>query len=134
TLREQIQVSEPARTEVTLLQFSLVREMAALSEVLLTGDPTAEADYDQAYQQEDSIFRKLEGYAAQLGPEVVTKVVEVREQAHVWHTTAADAGDLLESARSGEVRRRRERRLFEELLETTRELDGAILHRTEEIR
>lgn len=134
-LRRQIQASEPARTLVTSLQFNLVREMSALSEVMLTGDSTARDDYDQALQSEDSIYRELADYARELDPVVVDRLAEVRRAALIWHDRAANADDLLEEYGDPTgPRPQRERRLFADLLVLTRELDQAIAAHTQEVR
>ena len=134
-LRRDIQGSEPARTLVTSLQFNLVREMAALTEAMLSGDTAAAAEYDEAVLHEDSLYRRLEPLIRQLGPDVVAQYQEVRRLALLWHDRAADAQDLLAEGRvSGAIPRRRERRLFDELLDSTGELDATILRRSIAIR
>lgn len=134
-LREDIEASEPSRTLVTALQFNLVREMAALSELMLTADTASTTEYDASLLREDSIYRELEPLVRQLGPEVVAQYQEVRRLALLWHDRAADAQELLaDPMLPSDPPRRRERRLFDELLESTARLDAAILQRTMDIR
>src|SRR5690606_23209925 len=135
SLRSTIEASEPARTHVTAVQFNLAREMAALSELLLTGDETSAEEYESALVVEDSIYRELEPLTQELGPEVLQRYQEVRRLSTLWHERAADAQDLLaDGSEPEEQPRRRERRLFESLLAATDELDRAILRQTNETR
>ncbi|HEX6927376.1 MAG TPA: HAMP domain-containing sensor histidine kinase [Longimicrobiaceae bacterium] len=134
-LREQIEAAEPARNEVTSLEFNLVREMAALSELMLTADPSAREEYEEALEREDSIYRELENHARALSPEVVERLAEVRLAALLWHSRVTDAEDLLEEyGEPDHPRPRRERRLFGELLILTRQLDEAIVEHTRTVR
>ena len=135
SLRQEIEGSEPARTLVTSLQFHLGRQMSALSELMLTGDSASTGEYAAALLIEDSIYGRLAPLARELGPEVTRRYEEVRGLDVVWHDRSANARELLtESGVATDMQGRRERQLFERLLDATAELDAAILTRTMQIR
>ena len=89
-LRAEIVAAEPARTLVLRWQINLVREMAALSELVLTGDSDHAADYTAAWSAERSIADSLPTLAARLSPEVSARVAEARERAGQWHARIRD--------------------------------------------
>src|SRR5690606_34526482 len=95
----------------------------------------AATEYEAALIEEDSLFRAVEPLVRMLGGEVMGPYEEVRRRALIWHGRAADVRDLmLEEDGVIEPPRRRERRLFRELLQATNDLDRAILRRTEQLR
>ena len=93
-LRREIEASEPARTLVNRLQFNLVREMAALSDVLLGGDGAPVETYSAAFDQERALFVELDTLAARLGPGVEAKLSEARDLAGQWHARAANVAQI----------------------------------------
>ncbi|HEX2165951.1 MAG TPA: HAMP domain-containing sensor histidine kinase [Longimicrobiales bacterium] len=132
-LRAQIEASEPARTLVMRWQFDLVREMAALSEVLLTGDNTP---YDGAPRvDERRIYEQLEPLAARLGPEVMRELGEARAVVDLWHERVSE--EELRQQRAEGVRLMdipRERTLFSRALRSVAAVDSVIIRETDEIR
>ena len=126
-LRQSIEASEPARTLVTRLQFSLAREMAALGEVELSGHEAAARTYAPARAAEKVILEELAPLAARLGPEVHTRYTHTRELAERWHSLVAD-DEIFRSRNDGaRARLPRERALFEEVLRGASSTDSAIL-------
>jgi len=116
-LREEISVAEPMRTLVTRWQFTLVRQLAAIDEQLLTGDTTQRETYREALLQERQITNELAPLARQLGPRVVEQFGRARALTEQWHARVREE-DIF---RYGGIRQPR--------LEVSRELDlfGRIL-------
>lgn len=134
-LRVELEAAEPARTLVTSLQASLVQQMAALSELLLTGDTTAAEDHAEAVAREESIYRDLQPLVQRLGRDVLAGYVEVRLQAGLWRERTVGLDELLESPPTpGQPRPRRERALFDQVVDATTALDAAILRHGDAIR
>ena len=130
-LRHEIEASEPARTLVNRLQFNLVREMAALSDVLLGGDGAPVETYSAAFDQERTLFIELDTLATRLGPSVEMKLAEAQALAEQWHARAATIAQVrsrVEHPDSLELPR--EGALFEQVLRATAALDSVILQVT----
>ena len=66
-LRAQISASEPARTLVMQWQFDLVRQVAALNQLLVTGDSAQGAIYDEAFANERRVAAALGEMVEDLG-------------------------------------------------------------------
>lgn len=131
-LRQEIVVSEPARTVVMRWQFNLVREMAALSELLVSGDTAQVRAYTTALQEERELHRRAAQLVRPLGPDVVEQFAEARTLAERWHTRVnQDTVVQLWQAGTRLMDIPRERRLFEEVLMSVAELDSAIVDATE---
>jgi signal transduction histidine kinase len=130
SLRARIELSEPARTLVMQWQFDLVREIAALNELLLTGDSIQTAIYDQAFAEETHIQERLAAMVPGLGSDVQTEFTEARTLAAQWHARVnedivlsagtVDQPDLLHG----------ESDLFVQTLRSVREVDDAIQRHT----
>lgn len=135
SLRVPLHVAEPARTLVHRLQFNLSREMSLLNEMLLSGDTAFSAPFAAARASEDSIFAELVGLMDELGPEVRDHFVEARTLASQWHE-AVRQEEILAARMEGAspVQIARERRLFEDILVATGEMDEAILRMTAHMR
>lgn len=134
-LRQSIEAAEPARREVNRLQFSLVRQMGALSELLITQDQSAAVAFREAQEDEEEVFDALAPYVAELGPEVVERFGEVRMLAERWHSRAADEDVFEERAVAPELTAvPRGRQVFEELLDATASLDSVIQNVTVQTR
>ncbi|HEX6070185.1 MAG TPA: HAMP domain-containing sensor histidine kinase [Longimicrobiaceae bacterium] len=130
-LRQTIEAAEPARREVNRLQFSLARQMVALSELLITQDDGAAVAFREAREDEEEVFEALAPYAAELGPEVVERFGEVRVLADRWHSRAADEDVFEERTEALDATPvPRGRQVFEELLDATASLDSLIQHQT----
>lgn len=84
-LRAQISASEPARTLVMQWQFDLVRQVAALNQLLVTGDSAQGAIYDEAFANERRVAAALGEMVEDLGTEVQAEYVEARTLADQWH-------------------------------------------------
>lgn len=134
-LRAEIVASEPARTLVIGLQFNLVREMAAISELLLGGDEENAATYASAVETEQEIYGDLAPLAAQLGPDVLEQFVETRAMAARWHARTADA-DAIRNWAEGTtpVETPREQELFGDVVGSAVALDSTILEATARTR
>lgn len=127
-LREEIAAAEPARTLVIQLQFNLVREMAALSELVLSGDAEYARTYTQALTEERTRFQDLHEVAAALGPDIVRLTARAETVANEWHRRVT-ANRVLERSRAGiePDELPRESGLLEEALQATAAVDSAIV-------
>lgn len=127
-LRRDIAAAEPARTLVIQLQFNLVREMAALSELALSGDVDYARTYAQALTEERTGFADLNAVAAELGPEIVQLTARAETLANEWHRRVT-ANRVLERSRpgleAGDLPR--EAALLEDALRATAAIDSAIV-------
>ncbi|MGH7443338.1 MAG: hypothetical protein ACREKM_00605, partial [Longimicrobiales bacterium] len=135
TMRTEIEASEPARTLVARLRYNLVREMAALNELLASGDTSQVATYASATTAERTIYRDLAPLAARLGADVTRHFAATRAATARWHAWA-DAAEADRGRVAGPVASRtaREQQLFEDALRATVELDSAILAATAQSR
>ncbi|MBA3889519.1 MAG: HAMP domain-containing histidine kinase [Gemmatimonadaceae bacterium] len=127
-LRNDIVNAEPARTLVIQLQFNLVREMAALGELLLSGDAEYARTYAQALAEERTRFRELHQVAESLGPEILRQTARAEALANEWHRRVA-ATEIVERSRSGDPIDDvpRESPLLEAALGATAAIDEAII-------
>lgn len=131
-VRAEIAASEPARTLAMQWQFQLVREMSALSDLLLTGDTAQAVSYDRALAAEQAIHPELALLAGELGPEVQARFAAARLLADRWHERVNDESLLLQRAAGTRIMEiPRERQLFEELLQAVGAVDSAIVWVTE---
>lgn len=128
TLRDEIEAADPARTLVTRLQFDLLREISALSELLLSGDQGYAGTYATARSAESATFDELAPLAAQLGPEVQAQATRVRSLAEQWHSRVA-VDEIVRQRTEGaaQLQASRERPLFEAVLGASASLDSAIV-------
>lgn len=134
-VRAEIQASEPARTLVMRWQFNLVREMAALSELLLSGDTAQSRTYLAAWTAERTIYQQVEPLAEQMGPPVVAAFVEARTLALQWHDRVRqDELAQLHAEGAPALEIPRERELFEDVLRAVAGVDSAIMRETAEAR
>ena len=128
TLRAEAERGEPARTLVTQIQFNLVRELASINELLLTGDPAYSERYEQAREAERALFEELGPLAAQLGPDVAAQHARAQVLAEQWHARVADDQFLdVGPAYSDTLLVQRELPLFENVLLALGELDARIV-------
>ena len=126
-LRATIEAAEPARTLINRLQFNLVREMASLNEVLLSGDRTYVQAFADARAAEDQILAELAVILPALGPGVQGQFETVRALTRVWHERAADPSAAYRSESGSAELPGRERQLFEEVLRQAGALDSAVV-------
>jgi signal transduction histidine kinase len=134
-VRDEIVSSEPARTLVLEWQFDMVREMDAVSELMLTGDSSQLATYDRVTRAERRVHKELLPLTRDLGPDVLERFTEARTLAEQWHTRVEDVDMLRE--RTGRRRLMQdpvERSLFEEVLGAIAAVDSAIIRDTERAR
>jgi signal transduction histidine kinase len=124
--RADIEATEPARTLVTRLQFSLAREMAALSELQLGGDTSYVRAYAAARANERAIYDELHPLAERLGPRVAEKFVIARTLARQWHEQA-DEGKIAARTPADTALLDREQNLFEQVLRAASAVDSAIV-------
>ncbi len=134
SLREQIEQSEPARTLVMQWQFDLVREIAALNQLLLTGDSLHRVIYGEALAEERLIHERLGEMVLALGPDVQREFTEARTLATQWHArvnqdivlsaAAVEQPDLLQG----------ESELFVQTLRSVWEVDEAVRGHTSRVR
>lgn len=131
-LRAEVEAAEPARTLVTRLQYNLVREMAALSELMLSGDEAYLQTYAEARAGEDTTYVQLAPLARRLGPEVQGRFTRARELADLWHARTASPDNLRRNGGRwrSPLEMPRQRRLFEEVLRATAAVDTAIVQAT----
>lgn len=134
-VRDEIVSSEPARTLVLEWQFDMVREMDAVSELMLTGDSSQLVTYDRVTRAERRVHEELLPLARDLGPEVLERFTEARTLAEQWHSRVEDVDMLRE--RTGRRRLMQdpvERSLFEDVLSAIAAVDSAIIRDTERAR
>lgn len=136
SLRERIRAAEPTRTLVVRLQFSLVQEMAAMSDLLLSGDETYAGSYARAFASEQKIYEDLAPLAAGIGPETLQQFIRVRTLAARWHARTADEDALrrLADGIAPPVEAPRERELFQDVLRSAAAMDSVILETTARTR
>lgn len=132
--RQAIAVSEPARTLVARLQFTLVREAAALEDLLATNGREGAAVYDTTRANEDAIVRELETLVAELGPEVATRYAEARALLTRWHERVDTIPDAVRSGSIGGTPRELDLALLEQVLRANAAVDQAILRTTDQVR
>lgn len=128
-LRADIVASEPARTLVMEWQFSLAREMASLSALLLSGDTAQASTFQMALAREEATSRELAALAADMGPDVLEPFAAARTLAVEWHRRVNDA-ELMARADAGIVLLESERPLFQEVLRTVAAVDSTIVRAT----
>jgi signal transduction histidine kinase len=127
-LREDAEVSEPARTLVTRLQFNLVRELASLNERLLGGDSASLRTYAEARDEEQAIFAQLEPLATRLGPGVLAQHARAQVLAEQWHARVTeDEFFRSDGTVADTLVDMRELALFENVLRALGDLDEAIV-------
>lgn len=127
-LREEIEGTDPARTIVTQLQFNLVREMASLSELVLTGDPEYAATYRSALGAERALFAELRPLVANFGDGIIEQVDAAQVAAERWHQRVS--ADRILTGPPGSPAPSdisRESRLLEDALAATARIDSAIV-------
>lgn len=134
-LREEIvEASEPARTLIMQWQFNLVRELAALSKLLLTDDSAQTRTYRTAWAAERAIFEMAAPLVERMGPDVVERFEEARTLALQWHARVRQ--DELAQRRAPAapaVQIPRERQLFE-VVRAVAGVDHAIMSATADMR
>lgn len=134
-IREEIELTEPARTLVMQWQFHFVREMAALNELLLSGDSVQEEVFDSAFTRQAAIQEDLGAMAARLGPAVLEAFTEARTLATQWHERVDEDALFARRGQGAPVQElRRERNLFETVLRSTAAVDAAILQARDALR
>ena len=134
-LRAEAEMSEPARTIVTQLQFSLAREMASLNELLLSGDSAYASRFDEHREAERALFEQLEPLAHSLGPDVVANHARAQVLAEQWHSRVSDDDFVRPRAQDMDTLIvQRELPLFENVLGALRELDATIVAVADEHR
>jgi signal transduction histidine kinase len=127
-VQEENAAAQVARTQAMRLQMLLVREMMSLNELLLGGDVEYRARYRVALENERALFAELEPHAAQLGPRVEAALDEARRKSEAWHARIADTAVVrLGPGASDDGELLRETDLFEQAMDATARLDGAIL-------
>jgi len=125
-LRARIGSAEPARTLVTRWQFHLVREIAAIDEMLLSGDTTELRVYLYSASRERATSAQLEQLAVDLGPTVVAAVARARALSDRWHTRVSQEQVRTIQGRTRLTGLPRELELFNEVLEAVSNVDSAI--------
>lgn len=127
-LRDVIEESELARTRAIQIQFNLVREMAALRDLAVSGDSAFAVRYRAARAIEDAAFRDLAVRSARLGTAVHEPVVEARMLVEQWHARFEQGTALLTFVEPGTTMPSvRERELFEQVVARTMGIDSAIV-------
>ena len=127
-LRTEIEAADPARTIVTQLQFNLVREMASLSELVLTGNQEYAATYRSALDAERALFAELRPLVVQLGDDLVAHVDVAQATAERWHRRVA-ADEIVRRTRGSLAASdiSRESPLLEQALQATARIDSAVV-------
>lgn len=133
-LRAEIEASEPARTMVLQLQYYLVREMASLSEMLLSGDPDYRRRFREARAMEARLLAELKPLAADLGPSAMQTLAETERRTRDWHRRVVDTAVVAGRRSPWESDVQREPTLFEAALRSAMQVDSTILRVTNEKR
>jgi signal transduction histidine kinase len=99
------EVVEPAQRLLSEIQFLLARQNSELRGFLVTADAGFLDSYERLVARERQIYPELERLAAEIGPEILAHIVELRTLSGQWHQRLAasrDApdGENLESLRS----------------------------------
>lgn len=134
SLRVQIEQSEPARTLVMQWQFDLVREIAALNQLLLTGDSLHTVIYGEALAEEQQIHERLGEMVLVLGPDVQREFTEARTLAVQWHARVNQDIVLSASAVQQQDLLQGESALFVQTMRSVWEVDEAIRGHTNQVR
>lgn len=133
-LRSQITLSEPARTLVMQWQFDLVREIAALNQLLLTGDSVQVTIYDEAFADEQRISERLGEMVQALGQDVQAQFIEARTLADQWHARVNEDVVLSADAVQQPDLLQGESQLFVQTMRSVWEVDESIRDFTAEVR
>lgn len=126
-LRERVASAEPARTLVTRWQFHLVREVAAIDEMLLSGDTSELDTYLFSAARERGVSQQLAQFSEQLGPSVVAAVARARTLSDQWHARVNrdEIQQLAGRTPLGEIPR--ELQLLNQVLGAVADVDSAIV-------
>jgi signal transduction histidine kinase len=85
-LRSEVeQLAEPARAMLSEVQYLLSRQSSSLQIYLASGAVEHLDSYRRFSESETEIFPELRGLAAELDPEVLAAVVELRTLSTQWH-------------------------------------------------
>lgn len=143
--RRQVEGVEHARTQVTLAQYALAREMAALWGLSAAGGSAAEGapelrrGYGEARGREEEAYARLDSVARGLGPEVARRARELRARSEAWHAEVeADRALRMEAGEEARLPRvETEQALYDRALDAAQALDAALVeagrHHREEI-
>ena len=130
-LRRMVEeAAEPARTELTRVQFALAREMSAIRGFLATGDSAFLRTYREAERLERDAYAALEPQARLLGPAVLARFVELRTLSREWHARADDeelVAVVPEQVARARVLLASEQELYQRALRASSDLDLAIV-------
>jgi signal transduction histidine kinase len=90
TLRSQVEeIAEPARFRLNEVQYLLSREASTLQIFLATRNAAYLTEYREFAQRETEVYPELQAFAAELEPEALAAVVELRTRSEQWHERVA---------------------------------------------
>jgi len=86
TLRSQVEeIAEPARFRLNEVQYVLSRQASTLQIYLATRNPAYLSEYTEFVGREMEGYPELQAFAAELEPEALAAVVELRTRSQQWH-------------------------------------------------
>lgn len=123
-LRDHVDFTvEPARGNVTEIQYYLARKMAALRGYMLTDDPRFLERYNQVALQERQVRDELRPMAQALGPDALRLFAHLDLLSDQWaERLASDPSTLLEAGAEPFV----QAQLYDEMANTAAALDQAL--------
>lgn len=132
--REEIdEAADPARTEVTQIQYQLARQTSALRGFLITGDSSYLEQFRELAEQELRSYQQLEPLVRRLGAEAVAQFSQMQTLSAEWHQRVAEVRPAPgQMPTTGQIPYERE--LYLRVLEAGNDLDDAIVRATRERR
>lgn len=123
-LRDQVElVVEPARENVTTIQYFLARQMSALRGYMVAEDSSFLDRYRVLVEEQQAVQRELRPLAERLGPEALRRFGRLEVLSEQWH--ARGAGDLSALA-DPDQDPRFQAELYDDLLAAAAAMDEAI--------
>lgn len=123
-LRDQVElVVEPAREEVTTIQYFLARQMSALRGYMVAEDPNFLDRYQAMVEEQQAVQRKLRPLAEHLGPDALRQFSRIEVISEQWQARVmGDLGALADP----EVNPRFQADLYDALAAAAAGMDEAI--------
>lgn len=121
--RAEVDAAVPARTYMMRLRYNLVREIGAMRELQLSGDPREAEVFADARAEEQAIYGELAPLLARLGPELVERYRVARAVTDRWHARVGEDWARAEARVLGRQARTQERALFESAIRSWAAVD-----------
>lgn len=131
---EMHSVAKPARLVLAEIQLSLAQEVSALRGFLLTGQAEFLERHSQALDREDRASRQLQKLAAELGPDLRDRVLELRAAELGWRTPASELLNGQLGAQEFLAGMPQQEALYEKALAVVGQLEADLVRLEEEIQ